>query len=179
MNMDCNRISAVTHMVTQISWEHRTQEIWRGPNGSGSSSLKKQRKITSKLSSTVRRIVDRSLRFSQLNLSCCTNQLVAIEMGRKNDSDPVPAEKEDADKQSEKPLPLPTVEESDEDDVEAGPMPPKALKRRKVEKFYGYRFRLHQYSRTAVFLDAAGFQSNHVVIPPRMLRAFRIGKSTQ
>ncbi len=55
-------------------------------------------------------------------------------MGRSNNSDQVSAEKEDAGKQSEKPLPLPTVEESDDDDVEAGPMPPKALKRRKVHK---------------------------------------------
>ena len=91
---------------------------------------------------SVDRIVDCSLSFQLLNLPYCTNKLVAFKMGRKNDSDPVAAEKEDADKQSQKPLPLPTVEESDEDDVEAGPMPPKALKRRKVYKFIARPFHL-------------------------------------
>ncbi len=77
-------------------------------------------------------------------MSCCTKHFVVFEMGRKNDSDPVPDENEAAEKQSQKPLPLPTVEESDEDDVEAGPMPPKALKRRKVVKFIAHLFLLHR-----------------------------------
>ena len=51
-------------------------------------------------------------------------------MGREQNS--APDENEEVEKASDQKLPLPTVDESDEDDVEAGPMLPKATKRRKV-----------------------------------------------
>ena len=91
---------------------------------------KKREKFTSKLSSFC--FSNHRANIWILNLKFVVlNQVVgSFAMGRNNDSDPVPAEKEDANKLSEKALPLPTVEESDDDDVEAGPMPPKALKRR-------------------------------------------------